>query len=92
MPLSHEELAKCVEDSIANQLDNFNEASGKDFCDIEELYTAYMDADKMIKDQDLHIIQLEMKNEKDKKEIKLLKDMIYDLTSVRLGDIVGDPK
>ena len=65
-----EKISKNVEDSITNQLDNFNEASGERFCDIEELYTAYMNSLKTIKDQDLHIIQLEMKIEELKKNCK----------------------
>jgi ribosomal protein L16 Arg81 hydroxylase len=70
---SPEQLSACVEDAIANELDNLNHASGESFCDIEELYTAYMDNEKMIKDQDLQIIQLQMKLEEKEKELKQVK-------------------
>jgi len=61
------------EECITNQLDNFNEASGKDFSDIEELYTAYMDSDKMIKTQDEHIIGLETWIEELEEKIESMK-------------------
>jgi len=56
-----EKLCDCVEDSIANQLDNLNEAGGTDFCEIEELYDAYHQQTKTIEAQDLKIIQMEDK-------------------------------
>ena len=67
-----EKLASCVEDSIANQLDNLNEAGGTDFSDIEELYDAYHQQTKTIEAQDLKIIQMEMKMGELEEEVSLI--------------------
>ena len=74
---TEEELAQCVEDAIYNELGEIGADEGHTFVDIPELYEAYMESEKMIKDQDLHIIQLEMKIEEMEKEIKLLKELVY---------------
>ena len=55
-----QELSECVDDSITNQLD---ELSGGEFNSLEELYDAYKQEQKMIKELDLHILQTEMKEE-----------------------------
>jgi len=52
-----QELSECVDDSITNQLD---ELSGGEFQSLEELYDAYKQEQKMIKELDLHILQTEM--------------------------------
>ena len=58
--VSKKEVSECVDDSITNQLD---ELSGGEFNSLEELYDAYKQEQKMIKELDLHILQTEMKEE-----------------------------
>ena len=67
---TNEELNNAVEDSITNQLQELNEVNNynTDFTSIEEVYDAWYKANEMIKEQDLHILMIEMKKEEKKEQ------------------------
>ncbi len=76
--LSTEELNNAVEDSITNQLEEWNEVNNynTNFESIQELYDAWYKANEMIKEQDLHILMIEMKQEEMKEQFNNLIDLI----------------
>ncbi len=76
--LSTEELNNAVEDSITNQLEELNEVNNynTNFESIQELYDAWYKANEMIKEQDLHILMIEMKQEEMKEQFNNLIDLI----------------